>query len=37
LITKEWVSASSKARKYLYFGLACMVIGIVVVSIGNGI
>lgn len=37
LITKEWVTASSKARKYLYFGLACMVIGIVVVSIGNGI
>ena len=37
LITKEWIAASSKARKYLYFGLACMVIGIVIISIGNGI
>lgn len=37
LVTKEWVAASSKARNYLYVGLACMVIGIVIISIGNGI
>ncbi len=37
IITKEWVKASSKARSFLYFGLACMVIGIVIVAYGNGI
>ena len=37
LLTKEWATASPKARKYLYFGLACMVVGIVVISVGNGI
>ena len=37
LVTKEWVAASSRARNYLYVGLACMVIGIVIISIGNGI
>jgi drug/metabolite transporter (DMT)-like permease len=37
LVTGEWVKASAKARNYLYFGLACMLIGIVIVAIGNGI
>jgi len=37
LLTKEWATASPKARNYLYFGLACMVVGIVVISVGNGI
>jgi L-rhamnose-H+ transport protein len=37
LITKEWVSASSKARNFLYVGLAAMVIGIVIISIGNSL
>jgi len=37
LLTKEWVTASPKARKFLYIGLACMVIGIIVISIGNAI
>jgi len=37
LLTKEWVTASPKARKFLYFGLACMVIGILIISIGNAI
>jgi L-rhamnose-H+ transport protein len=37
LLTKEWVTASPKARKFLYLSLACMVIGIIVISIGNGI
>ncbi len=37
LITKEWVSASSKARNFLYVGLAAMVIGIVIISVGNSL
>lgn len=37
LVTKEWINASAKARGYLYFGLACMVVGIVIVAIGNGL
>jgi L-rhamnose-H+ transport protein len=37
LITKEWVQASSKARTFLYVGLTCMVTGIVIIAIGNGL
>lgn len=37
IITKEWVTASSRAKNFLYLGLACMVIGIIVISVGNGI
>ncbi|GAB3648540.1 hypothetical protein GCM10028791_12410 [Echinicola sediminis] len=37
LITQEWLGASPKAKGYLYAGLACMVIGIVIIGIGNGI
>jgi undecaprenyl pyrophosphate phosphatase UppP len=37
LLTKEWATASPKARNFLYFGLVCMVVGIIVISIGNGI
>ena len=32
LITKEWVKASSKARMALYGGLACMIIGIIIIA-----
>ncbi|GAB1856524.1 L-rhamnose/proton symporter RhaT [Flavobacteriaceae bacterium MHTCC 0001] len=32
LITKEWVKASSKAKNFLYIGLSCMVIGIIVIA-----
>lgn len=37
IITKEWIKASTKARKFLYFGLSCMVIGIVIVAYSNSI
>ena len=37
IITKEWIKASGKAKSFLYFGLVCMVVGIVIVSYGNGI
>ncbi|MBA7520414.1 L-rhamnose-proton symporter [subsurface metagenome] len=35
LITREWVNASSKARYNLYFGLAAMIIGVVIIAYGN--
>ena len=37
LITGEWAKASAKAKNVLYLGLACMIIGIVIVAIGNGL
>ncbi|MFY0653524.1 MAG: rhamnose/proton symporter RhaT [Cyclobacteriaceae bacterium] len=36
IITNEWANASGKARGFLYIGLACMIIGIVIVAVGNG-
>ena len=35
LITKEWAKASLKAKNSLYLGLACMVIGIVIIAYSN--
>ena len=37
LVTGEWVKASARARSFLYLGLTCMVIGIIIVAIGNGL
>lgn len=37
IITKEWVDASSKAKNYLYLSLACMIFGIIIIAVGNGI
>lgn len=37
LVTGEWVKASSRAKNYLYLGLSCMVIGIIIVAVGNGL
>jgi len=37
LVTREWVKASPKARNMLYGGLACMVIGILVIAYGNSL
>ncbi|TRX59977.1 rhamnose/proton symporter RhaT [Fulvivirga sp. M361] len=37
IVTKEWINASSKAKRFLYFGLTCMIAGIVIVAIGNGL
>jgi len=36
LIIREWVNASPRARRFLYTGLTCMIIGIIIVAIGNG-
>nr|WP_320118789.1 L-rhamnose/proton symporter RhaT [uncultured Marinifilum sp.] len=35
LLTSEWAKASGKARMYLYLGLASMIIGVLVIAIGN--
>lgn len=35
LITKEWAKASLRAKNSLYLGLACMVIGIVIIAYSN--
>ncbi len=35
LITKEWVKASSKAKNFLYMGLTCMVVGIIIIAYSN--
>ena len=37
IVTKEWINASSKAKNYLYISLACMIFGIVIIAVGNGI
>ena len=37
LVTREWADASSKARGFLYLGLACMIIGILIVAYGNSL
>lgn len=37
LITKEWIKASAKTKGMLYFGLGCMIAGIVIVAVGNGL
>lgn len=37
LVTKEWVKASSKAKNFLYIGLTCMVVGIIIIAYSNGI
>ncbi len=37
LLTKEWINASSRAKNSLYIGLACMIIGIIIVAYGNSL
>ncbi|WP_020530273.1 L-rhamnose/proton symporter RhaT [Flexithrix dorotheae] len=37
ILTKEWIKASSRAKTYLYVGLASMVTGVVIVAVGNGL
>lgn len=36
LATGEWKKASTKATKFLYLGLAAMLIGVLIIAIGNG-
>ena len=37
IVVGEWKNATSNARKQLYLGLASMVIGILIISVGNGL
>lgn len=37
LITGEWVSASSRARSFLYAGLAAMIVGVILIAYGNSL
>ncbi|WP_020571015.1 L-rhamnose/proton symporter RhaT [Neolewinella persica] len=37
LVTGEWIKASSKAKNFLYIGLAAMVLGVIVIAMGNGL
>ncbi|MEM9834522.1 MAG: L-rhamnose/proton symporter RhaT [Bacteroidota bacterium] len=37
IITGEWVNASPRARRLLYMGLGCMVVGIVLIAVGNSL
>ena len=35
IVTGEWKLASAKAKNLLYTGLGCMVVGILIISVGN--
>ncbi|MEM9885764.1 MAG: L-rhamnose/proton symporter RhaT [Bacteroidota bacterium] len=35
LFTGEWTKASPKARRFLYLGLAAMIVGVVIIALGN--
>ncbi|MEM6803462.1 MAG: L-rhamnose/proton symporter RhaT [Bacteroidota bacterium] len=37
IVTREWVKASKLARTYLYIGLACMIIGVLIIAFGNSL
>ena len=35
IVTKEWVNASPRARKTLYTGLVCMVLGVLILTVSK--
>ncbi len=35
LVTREWVKASARAKRWLYVGLMCMVVGIIILTLGK--
>ena len=37
IVTREWVKASKLAKTYLYVGLSCMIIGVVIIAYGNSL
>ena len=37
IVTNEWANASNKAKNYLYISLASMIVGIIIIALGNGI
>lgn len=36
LVTGEWKNASGKATRFLYTGLVAMIIGVIIIALGNG-
>ncbi|MEM8524105.1 MAG: L-rhamnose/proton symporter RhaT [Bacteroidota bacterium] len=36
LITGEWANASPKAKRFLYLGLGAMIVGVIIIALGNG-
>lgn len=37
ILTGEWTNASPRAKKFLYTGMACMVIGVLVIAVGQSL
>ncbi len=37
LFAKEWISAPTKAKSYLYAALVAMIIGVILIAMGNGV
>lgn len=37
LLAREWIKASSKAKNYLYLGLGALIMGVVIIAIGNSL
>lgn len=37
IVTREWVKASKLAKTYLYVGLSCMIIGVIIIAFGNSL
>ena len=37
LVTGEWISASSKAKTFLYSGLVAMIVGVILIAFGNSL
>lgn len=36
LFTGEWTNASPKAKRFLYLGLGAMIVGVIIIALGNG-
>lgn len=37
ILTKEWITAGSKAKTSLYIGLAAMIVGVLIIAFGNSL
>lgn len=37
IVTKEWAKASKKAKQFLYIGLVAMIVGVIIIAVGNSL
>ncbi len=37
IVTGEWAKAASRTKVFLYLGLTCMIIGVLIIAFGNGL